>query len=219
MINPRKTLELYHMEKILVSIVEDIPEIREGIRFIINQTSRFSCRNSYDNAEDAYHGLLNNPPQLAIMDISLPDGSGLDCIRKLRAAGSSIQFMVFTIYEDSDQVFEALAAGASGYLLKNAAPDKIVESLKDLYEGGSPMSASIARKVVNSFRASDEQNKLSTREMEVLTLLAKGFLYKEIAAQLFISTGTIRQHIHHIYEKLHVQNRTEAVNKIFGKQG
>lgn len=206
------------MEKILVSIVEDLPEIRDGIRFMINQTRDFSCLDVYDNARDAYEGLLSNPPQLAIMDISLPDGTGLDCIRKLRAAGSTIQFMMFTIYEDSDQVFEALAAGANGYLLKNAAPDKIVEALKDLYDGGSPMSASIARKVVNSFRASDEQNKLSAREVEVLTLLAKGFLYKEIAAQLFISTGTIRQHIHHIYDKLHVQNRTEAVNKIFGKR-
>ncbi|GAA4324368.1 response regulator transcription factor [Mucilaginibacter gynuensis] len=207
------------MEKITVSIVEDIPEIREGVRFIINQTRNFSCLSVYDNAGDACRGLLAEPPQLAIMDISLPDGTGLDCIRKLRAAGSAIQFMVFTIYEDSDQVFEALSAGASGYLLKNAAPEKITEALKELYDGGSPMSASIARKVVNSFRASEEQNKLSAREVEVLGLLAKGFLYKEIAAQLFISTGTIRQHIHHIYEKLHVQNRTEAVNKVFGKQG
>lgn len=206
------------MEKITVSIVEDIPEIREGIRFIINQTRDFICLDVYDNTGDACQGLLSNPPQLAIMDISLPDGTGLDCIRKLRAAGSIIQFMVFTIYEDSDQVFEALTAGASGYLLKNASPEKITDALKDLHEGGSPMSASIARKVVNSFRISDEHNILSAREMEVLNLLAKGFLYKEIAAQLFISTGTIRQHIHHIYEKLHVQNRTEAVNKIFGKR-
>src|SRR4051812_19600763 len=99
------------MEKILVSIIEDIAEIRDGIRFMINQTSDFSCLGVYDNAKDAYEGLLNNPPQLAIMDISLPDGSGLDCIRKLRASGSTIQFMMFTIYEDSDQVFDALAAG------------------------------------------------------------------------------------------------------------
>jgi DNA-binding NarL/FixJ family response regulator len=207
------------MKNIPVSIVEDIEEIREGLRFIINQTNGFSCLAVYASMADACQGLLADPPQLAIMDISLPDGTGLDCIRKLKAAGSIIQFMVFTIYEDSDQVFEALAAGASGYLLKNASPEKIAEALRDLQEGGSPMSASIARKVVSSFRASDEQDKLSAREMEVLTLLAKGFLYKEIAAQLFISTGTIRQHIHHIYEKLHVQNRTEAINKVFGKQG
>lgn len=207
------------MEKILVSIVEDIAEIREGLRFMINQTNDFSCLAVYENTADAYQGLLSNPPQLAIMDISLPDGTGLDCIRRLKTAGNATQFMVFTIYEDSEQVFEALAAGASGYLLKNASPGKIAEALRDLQDGGSPMSASIARKVVNSFRASDEQNKLSAREMEVLGRLAKGFLYKEIADQLFISTGTVRQHIHHIYEKLHVQNRTEAVNKIFGKQG
>jgi DNA-binding NarL/FixJ family response regulator len=206
------------MEKIMVSIVEDIAEIREGLRFMINQTNDFSCLAVYENTVDAYRGLLSNPPQLAIMDISLPDGTGLDCIRKLKIAGSTTQFMVFTIYEDSEQVFEALAAGASGYLLKNASPGKIAEALRDLQDGGAPMSASIARKVVNSFRASDEQNKLSTLEMEVLGRLAKGFLYKEISDQLFISTGTVRQHIHHIYEKLHVQNRTEAINKIFGKQ-
>jgi DNA-binding NarL/FixJ family response regulator len=206
------------MEKISVSIVEDIPEICEGLRFIINQTNKFKCLSVYDNVTDACTGLLAYPPQLAIMDISLPDGSGLDCIRKLKADGSHTQFMVFTIYEDSDQVFEALAAGASGYLLKNASPEKITEALTDLYEGGSPMSALIACKVVNSFRASDEQDKLSGREMEVLTLLSKGLLYKEIAAQLFISTGTVRQHIHHIYEKLHVQNKTEAINKVFSKR-
>jgi DNA-binding NarL/FixJ family response regulator len=205
------------MEKIRVSIVEDIAEIREGMRFMINQTPAFTCIATYETESDAYSGMLADPPHIAIMDISLPDGTGVDCIRKLRAAGSAIQFMMFTIYEDSDQVFEALAAGASGYLLKTAAPNVIVEALTDLHEGGSPMSASIARKVVNSFRATEEQNKLSPRELEVLTLLSKGFLYKEIAAQLNISTGTIRQHIHHIYEKLHVQNRTEAINKVFGK--
>ncbi len=207
------------MEKIQVSIVEDITNVREGMRFMINQTPEFTCLAIYDNAVDAYQGLLANPPDLAIMDISLPDGTGIDCIRKLRAAGSKIQFMMFTIYEDSDQVFEALAAGASGYLIKTASPEKIIESLKELHQGGSPMSASIARKVVNSFQRSDQQHKLSTRELEVLTLLSKGFLYKEIAAKLSISVGTIRQHIHHIYDKLHVQNRTEAINKIFGKKG
>lgn len=206
------------MDKITVSIVEDIADIREGLRFIINQTADFSCMAAYERAEDAYKGLLANPPAIAIMDISLPDGTGIECIRKLRAAGCQIQFMMFTIYEDSDQVFEALATGANGYLLKTAPPDKILESLKELYEGGAPMSAAIARKVVHSFRASEEQNNLSKREMEVVTLLSRGLLYKEIASQLGVSTGTIRQHIHHIYDKLHVQNRTEALNKVFGKR-
>ncbi|MGK6352187.1 response regulator [Parapedobacter sp. DT-150] len=206
------------METILVSIVEDIAEIREGLRFIINQSEGFECLSTYSNAEDAYEGLLQQAPHIAIMDIALPGVTGIDCIRKLGAQGSSIRFLVFTIYEDSEQVFDALAAGASGYLLKNASPAKIIESLRELHAGGAPMSTSIARKVVASFRDTDERSKLSKREQEILQLLAKGFLYKEIADKLYISTGTVRQHIHHIYEKLHVQNRTEALNKIYGRR-
>ncbi|WP_217605960.1 response regulator transcription factor [Chitinophaga sp. GbtcB8] len=205
------------MDAIQVSIVEDITEIREGMRFLVNQTPGFSCLSVYDNAEAAGKGLLANPPDLVIMDIALPGATGVDCIRQLKAAGAKMQFMIFTIYEDSDQVFEALAAGASGYLLKDTSPDKIIAALKELHEGGSPMSISIARKVVASFHCSPEPAPLSPREMEVLTLLAKGLLYKEIAEQLHISTGTVRQHIHNIYERLHVQNRTEALNKVFGQ--
>jgi DNA-binding NarL/FixJ family response regulator len=206
------------METIGVSIVEDITEIREGMRFMVNQTPGFNCISVYSNAEDALAGLSEDPPDLVIMDIGLSGMTGVECIRKLKATRSKIQFMVFTIYEDSDQVFEALAAGASGYLLKNTPPDKIIDALKELYAGGAPMSTSIARKVVASFRRPEEQNSLSDREMQVLSLLAKGFFYKEIAEQLYISTGTVRQHIHNIYEKLHVQNRTEAINKIFGQR-
>ncbi|WP_090608944.1 response regulator [Parapedobacter koreensis] len=206
------------METILVSIVEDISEIREGLRFIINQSEGFKCLSAYSNAEDAYTGLLQQAPHIAIMDIALPGATGVDCIRRLKARGSAIRFLVFTIYEDSEQVFDALAAGASGYLLKNASPAKIIESLRELHEGGAPMSTSIARKVVASFHGTDERDKLSIREQEILQLLAKGFLYKEIADKLYISTGTVRQHIHHIYEKLHVQNRTEALNKVYGRK-
>lgn len=208
------------MNQITVSIVEDIPEIRDGIRLLLERAEGFACSGVYDNAEDALTGLATDPPNVAIMDIALPGASGVDCIRQLKARGSSIQFLVFTIFEDSDQVFEALAAGANGYLLKSASPEKILESLRELYEGGSPMSASIARKVVRHFQQPNnrEMESLSPRETEVLALLAKGLLYKEVADRLFISTGTVRQHIHHIYEKLHVQNRTEALNKFYGKQ-
>jgi len=150
------------------------------------------------------------------MDIALPGSSGLDCIRRLKAAGSGMQFIVFTIYEDSDQVFEALAAGASGYLLKDTPPDRIISALRELYDGGSPMSATIARKVVSSFQRPGHIHELSPRETEILGLLSKGFLYKEIADRLHIAVGTVRQHIHRIYDKLHVQNRTEAINKAFG---
>jgi len=210
--------QLCPMETIYVSIVEDEPEVRAGLRFLVNQTPGFSCVSVYDNAEDAFAHLLQDDPNIVIMDIGLPRGTGIDCIRKLKASGSHrMQFVVFTIYEDSDQVFEALAAGASGYLLKNTSPDKIITALKELHEGGSPMSLTIARKVVSTFHAPAERSKLSAREMEILSLLAKGSFYKEIADRLCISVGTVRQHIHNIYEKLHVQNRTEAINKAFGK--
>jgi len=208
------------MEIIQVSIVEDIQEIRQGMQVLINQTPGFNCLSVYSNTEDAYVGLKTTPPDLVIMDIALPDGSGVACIRRLQTeAPGKMQFMIFTIYEDSDQVFEALAAGASGYLLKNAPPARIIEALRELHEGGAPMSISIARKVVGAFRKPEESNKLSVRETEILQWLAKGLLYKEIAGKLHITTGTVRQHIHNIYEKLHVQNRTEAINKVFGSRG
>jgi DNA-binding NarL/FixJ family response regulator len=207
------------MENIRISIVEDINEIREGLRFIITQTPGFDFVSAYNNAEDAMDGLTGDAPDIVIMDIGLPRGTGIDCIRRLKERGSALQFVIFTVYEDSDQVFEALAAGASGYLLKNSSPDKIISALQEIHQGGSPMSLSIARKVVNSFQRPVSQNQLSEREMEVLSLLAKGLLYKEIAEKLTISKGTVSQHIHHIYEKLHVQNRTEAINKVFGNPG
>lgn len=207
------------MEPIRISIVEDINEIREGLRFIITQTPGFEFVSSYNNAEDAVDGLSEDVPDIVIMDIGLPQGTGIDCIRQLKEKGSSLQFVIFTVYEDSDQVFEALTAGASGYLLKNSSPDKIISALREIHQGGSPMSLSIARKVVSSFQRPVTQNQLSEREMEVLTLLAKGLLYKEIAEKLTISKGTVSQHVHNIYEKLHVQNRTEAINKIFGNPG
>jgi len=204
------------MEPILISIVEDIAEIRDGLRFIVNQTAGFQFVSAYNNAEDAFAGLPEDKPDIVIMDIGLPGSTGIDCIRKLKASDTHMQFVIFTVYEDSDQVFEALAAGASGYLLKNSPPDKIIASLHEIQAGGSPMSLSIARKVVSSFHRSVDENELSAREMEVLTLLAKGLLYKEIATKLSISKGTVSQHIHNIYEKLHVYNRTEALNKVFG---
>ncbi|PZR27629.1 MAG: DNA-binding response regulator [Citrobacter freundii] len=207
------------MEPIRISIVEDIDEIREGLRFIISQTAGFEFVSAYNNAEAALTGLMRELPAIVIMDIGLPESTGIDCIKRLKALKAPMQFVIFTVYEDSDQVFEALSAGASGYLLKNSPPDKIISALKEMHEGGSPMSLSIARKVVSSFQRPVQENELSDREMEVLTLLAKGLLYKEIAGKLSISKGTVSQHVHNIYEKLHVQNRTEAINKVFGNTG
>jgi len=210
------------MQSIRVSIVEDIDEIREGLKFIINQEASLQCVETYSTAEAALTGILQHPPDIVVMDINLPDGSGLICMEKIKAACQSIQFMIFTIYENSEQVFEALRMGASGYLLKNSAPGKIVEALHELHAGGAPMSAAIAKKVILSFQAApvsaSTESSLSAREHEVLMLLAKGLFYKEIAHQLYISVGTVRQHIHHIYRKLQVQNRTEAINKLFGNR-
>jgi DNA-binding NarL/FixJ family response regulator len=156
------------------------------------------------------------------MDINLPGINGIECIREIKKKIPQTQFMMFTVYENDEKVFEALKAGASGYLLKNTGLVQLIEALKELHNGGSPMSANIARKLVNVFRLQEAETeqleKLSHRENEILQLLANGLLYKEISDQLSISTSTVRQHIHKIYEKLHVQNRTEAINKAFGNK-
>jgi DNA-binding NarL/FixJ family response regulator len=208
------------MQAISISIVEDNAAVRKGLERIIRQTDGFLCLSSYDNAEDAIKELPDIQPDVVIVDIQLPGASGIDCVRHLSTAFPRMQFMMFTIYEDSEQVFEALSAGATGYLLKNTSPDKIPDALRELHAGGSPMTAGIARRVVTSFQkqpAPDVVNELSSRENEVLQLLSKGFLYKEIAVRLQISTGTVRQHIHNIYGKLQVQNKTEAINKAYRK--
>lgn len=155
------------------------------------------------------------------MDINLPGMNGIECIRQIKKRATHTQFMMFTVYENDEKVFEALRAGASGYLLKNTGLLQLTEALKELHQGGSPMSTNIARKLVSLFREEHIETELTTelskRENEILQLLSKGLLYKEIANQLSISVNTARQHIHNIYEKLHVQNRTEALNKAFGK--
>ncbi|HXR84653.1 MAG TPA: response regulator transcription factor [Hanamia sp.] len=204
---------------ISISIVEDMDDVREKVKSIIDESEEFICLSAYSNAETALEELPKLKPDIVLMDINLPGMNGIECIIKVKKKCSEIQFMMFTIYENNEQVYEALAAGASGYLLKKTSPDKILEALKELHEGGAPMSTQIARKVVSFFQKgnniTDENFNLSKREKEVLSMLSKGFLYKEISDQLFISTGTVRQHIHNIYEKLHVQNRMEAINKFY----
>jgi DNA-binding NarL/FixJ family response regulator len=176
---------------------------------------------TFRTAEEALYDIPRLKPDIVIMDINLPGMNGIECIKQLKNKSPKTQFMMFTVYENDDKVFEALKAGASGYLLKNTGLIQLIESLKELYYGGSPMSAGIARKLVNLFKEQqkeiDSVEMLSTRENEILQLLTKGLLYKEIADKISISTNTVRQHIHNIYEKLHVQNRTEAINKAFGK--
>lgn len=206
---------------ISVCIVEDLKDIRERVKREIENSEDFVFLAAYEDAETAVAAMPSLVPDIVLMDINLPGMSGIDCIRKIRERSPATQFMMFTIYEDSDRVFDALSAGASGYLLKNTPPGEILDAMKELHEGGAPMSMRIARKVVDVFKktdpAHDRDNTLSSREKEVLQYLSKGFLYKEIADKTGITTGTVRQHIHNIYEKLHVQNRTEALNKYFGR--
>jgi len=206
---------------ISLAIVEDLDEVREGLKQFIILNPEFTVLDTYKTAEEAAHEIPLKKPDIVIMDISLPGMNGIECIKEIKNKVPKTQFMMFTVYENDEKVFEALKAGASGYLLKNTGLVQLIEALKELHNGGSPMSSNIARKLVTVFR--EQQNDttpvevLSNRENEILQLLSKGLLYKEIAEQLSISTGTVRQHIHKIYEKLHVQNRTEALNKAFGK--
>ena len=206
---------------ITLAIVEDLDEVRDGLKNFISLSQDFKVLDTFKTAEEAAHDLPALKPDIVIMDINLPGMNGIECIRQIKDKTPGTQFMMFTVYENDEKVFEALKAGASGYLLKNTGLVQLIESLKELHNGGSPMSANIARKLVTVFRSEQKETAnlevLSNRENEILQWLAKGLLYKEIAEQLSISVSTVRQHIHHIYEKLHVQNRTEAINKAFGK--
>jgi len=212
------------MGKIRVVIVEDLEEVIEGLSAFIKQDDALQLLAAFRTAEAATLELPLLKPDIVVMDINLPGMTGIECVRQVKKVAPEMQFMMFTVYENNEQVFEALKAGASGYLLKKTAPLQIIESIKELHGGGSPMSAAIARKLVSVFV---DQNKatpppeaavLTPREKEVLELVAKGLLYKEIAEQLSISFHTVRQHIGKIYEKLHVQNKTEAINKMYGNR-
>jgi DNA-binding NarL/FixJ family response regulator len=206
---------------ISICIIEDILDILNGLEVIISRDSEFKLIKSFTNAEDAIKEIPMLSPDIVLTDINLPGKSGIDCMKEIKQICPDILFIMFTIFEDSDAVFEALKAGASGYILKNTSPEKIIDSLVELHEGGSPMSPSIARKVLSSFNVlpiSNTVNSLLTkREIEVLELLSKGFLYKEIADKQQISISTVKSHLNHIYQKLQVQNKTEAINKLYGK--
>jgi DNA-binding NarL/FixJ family response regulator len=204
-----------------IAIVEDLDAVRNGLKEFISLNTDFIVVGAYKTGEEALINLPLIEADIVIMDINLPGINGIECIRQVKDKSPSTQFMMFTVYENDEKVFEALKAGASGYLLKNTGLLQLAESVKELHDGGSPMSANIARKLVNLFRdkskGASPTDVLTNRENEILLLLSKGLLYKEIADQLQITPGTVRQHIHKIYEKLHVQNRTEAINKAFGK--
>lgn len=212
---------------ISVCIVDDTDDIRHALEEIVSMADGYKLVGSFSSGEEAVEKLLHVSPEVVLMDINLGGISGIECVKKLKPLNPDILYMMCTVYEEDEKIFDALTAGASGYILKKTAPDKMLEAIRELNEGGSPMSSQIARKVVAAFRnrpgvetvnpQSKEVGTLSNREKEILEWLAKGMLYKEIAAELFISPETVRKHVYHIYEKLHVNNRIEAVNKFYGR--
>ena len=206
---------------ITVSIVDDEADLRKHIASYLDAAGNIKCVIGYASAEEALKHLPQDKPDVVLMDINLGEMDGIECVRRLTALVPDAQVLMLTVFEDTDQIFNALAAGASGYLLKRLSPKKLLEAIEEVCEGGSPMSAPIARKVVHSFKAppppGGESGDLSPREHAVLNGLAEGLAYKQIADQLGVSIHTVRNYIRRIYEKLHVRSRTEAVAKFFRK--
>lgn len=202
---------------IRVSIVEDDAKLRATLERYLTAQPGFRCVSAYPNAEAALAGIPASPPDVVLMDINLPGLSGIECVAQLRSLVPAVKIIMLTVFEESEQVFNALSAGAFGYLVKSNRPAKILEAIREVHAGGSPMSGHIARKVVQSFQAQAtrraETDSLSSREMEVLQALSRGHPYKQIAADLGISLGTVRTYIQRIYEKLHVHSHAEAVMK------
>ena len=209
------------MTKIKVVVVEDIEDLRKGFSFLVNGADDIKCIESYSNAEDALLGIEKHLPDVIIMDIGLPGMSGIECTSLIKARFPEVQIIICTVFEDDERLFKALEAGATGYILKRTAPVVLLEAIRDIHQGGSPMTSMIARKVMealqNKLKKTDNIEttfNLSTRELEILTLLTDGYRNKEIAEQLFISLHTVKSHIYRIYEKLHVKSRVEAMKKI-----
>jgi DNA-binding NarL/FixJ family response regulator len=208
-------------KNITVSIVDDEADLRQHIAGYLATVGNIRCISSYASAEDALIHLPQDKPDVVLMDINLGGMDGVECVRRLTPLMPDSQILMLTVFEDTEQIFRALAAGASGYLLKRLSPKKLLEAIQEVRDGGSPMSAPIARKVVQSFKAvpkrGDESVDLSPRERSVLDGLAGGLAYKQIADQLGVSIHTVRNYIRRIYEKLHVCTRTEAVAKFLRK--
>lgn len=205
---------------IAVAIVEDNPEVRRNLTRYIDGAPGFRCAHACASGEEALRVLPKSPPDVVLMDIQLPRMSGIACTAALKSSLPSVPVMMLTVYEDADAIFNALKAGASAYLLKRTDPAKVLESIAELHRGGAPMTSEIARKVIESFHRTKPpahpDDKLTAREQEVLDYLARGFVTKEIADKLGISSATVRYHFKHIYDKLHVHTRTEAVIKYLG---
>ncbi len=213
------------MKEISVCVVDDNKELRNALEEIITMSDGYKCIATIGTAEDAVNQIPILRPDVVLMDINLgTEESGIDCVRVLKPRLPDINFMMCTVYEENEKIFEALSAGASGYILKKTDPARMLDAIRELYDGGAPMSSQIARKVVVAFQHQSVNNStgenldmLSAREKEILEFLSRGLMYKEIASQLFLSPETVRKHVYHIYEKLHVNNRVAAVNKFYGR--
>jgi len=208
--------------RIKVSIVEDSRGTRESLTELLGRAPGLRCVGAHPTGEKALQAIPEENPDVVLMDINLPGMSGIECVAALKERLPKLQVLMLTTYEESDLIFDSLRNGASGYLLKNMPPADLIQAVEQVHSGGAPMSMQIARKVVNHFQqirqpASDVE-RLTKREQEILALLAKGYLYKEIADQLGITLSTVRAHLHTVYEKLHVQSRTQAVVKFLGRE-
>lgn len=207
--------------RIRVSIVEDNRGTRESLTELLGRAPALRFVSAHPSGEDALQQMPSAAPDVVLMDINLPKMNGIECVARLKEQLPRTQVLMLTTYEESDLIFDSLRRGASGYLLKNMPPAELIQAIEQVHAGGAPMSMQIARKVVSHFqqikKPQSDMEQLTKREHEILALLAKGYLYKEIADQLGISLSTVRAHLHAVYEKLHVQSRTEAVVKFLGR--
>lgn len=209
------------MHKIKVVIVEDDKEIRSLMEGILSGEPDLEVVRAFSSGDNFLKAFDSFECDVVLMDINMPGKSGLECVAEAKPKKPEIQYLMSTVFENAAYIFQALCSGATGYLIKNTTADKIIEAVRDIHQGGSPMSSQIARMVVNSLGAKQlnaiHSDQLTTREKEILDLLAKGLMYKEIAAQKEISTETVRKHVRNIYEKLQVTTRMEAINKVYPK--
>lgn len=205
---------------ITVFIVEDNPDIQLLLQTIVSRDDEYSLVGSAPNGTEALDKIPELLPDVVLMDIGLPDISGIDCVRKLKVLCPNVEFIMCTIYDEDEKVFESLEAGANSYILKKSKPELLRRAIREVHEGGSPMSSDIARKIVAKMQRKGQVRDsygITPREVEVLTMLSKGLTYQEVADALFISVKTLKKHIYNIYSKLHVDNKVEALNKFFGK--
>lgn len=204
---------------IAISIIEDQTDVRESLVACLDSEPGMRCVGAHVSGEEGLQKIPMENPDVVLMDINLPGMSGIQCVARLKRQLPKTQVLMLTTYDDGNLIFDSLRAGANGYLLKNAPQEELVQAVQQVHAGGAPMSLQIARKVINHFhrvKPASELENLSPRELEILRLLAKGLRYKEIADQLSINIGTVRTHVRHIYEKLHVTSRTEAAMTLRG---